>query len=58
MKLVTFWHLLSGLNMGLFVFSWSLQDTNLMMLNSLSAFACLVAAYATQKREEAEEKVE
>ena len=58
MRLVTFWHILSGLNMGLFVLSWSLQDTSLMMLNGLSVFACLVAAYATQKREEAEEKRE
>jgi len=52
MRLTTFWHVLIGLNMGLSVVSWVLQDTSLLMLNMLSVVACCVAAYFARIREE------
>ena len=56
MRLTTFWHILIGINLGLSVLSWVLQDTSLLMLNAVSVGACAVAAYAARKREELEEQ--
>ena len=52
MRLTTFWHVLVGLNMGLCVVSWVLQDTNLLILNILSATACGFAAHFARIRED------
>ena len=52
MRLTTFWHVLIGLNMGLAVLSWSLQDMSLVMLNFIAAAACTVAAWCARLREE------
>ena len=51
MKLTTFWHILFGLNLGLSVFSWAMQDMSLLALNLVAAAACLVAAWAAKVRE-------
>jgi hypothetical protein len=55
MRLTTFWHVLIGINLGLAVLSWVLQDTSLLMLNAVSVCACTIAAYAARKREDLEE---
>ena len=52
MKLATFWHIMIGLNMGLCVVSWILQDSSLLALNILSAVACGFAAHFAKIREE------
>ena len=56
MKLTTFWHVLIGLNMGLGVVSWVLQDASLLMLNMVSVIACAVAAYFARIREEEQDQ--
>ena len=55
MRLTTFWHILFGLNLGLSVFSWAMQDMGLLALNLVAASACLVAALAAKVREESGE---
>ena len=52
MRLTTFWHVLIGMNVGLGVLSWVLQDESLLMLNMLSVIACAVAAYFARMRED------
>ena len=52
MRLTTFWHVMIGLNMGLCVVSWVLQDNSLLALNILSATACGFAAHFAKIREE------
>ena len=54
MKLTTFWHILFGLNLGLGVFSWAIQDMSLLGLNLVAAAACIIAAWAASSREELE----
>ena len=39
MRLTTFWHILFGLNLGLSVFSWAMQDMGLLALNLVAASA-------------------
>jgi hypothetical protein len=51
MRLTTFWHVLVGLNMGLFVLSWSYQNTQDMLLNAVSILCCIVAGYLARIRE-------
>lgn len=51
MRLTSFWHVLIGLNLGLAVLSWVLQDASLIMLNMTSVIACAVAAYFARIRE-------
>jgi hypothetical protein len=52
MRLTTFWHVLIGINVGLGVLSWVLQDESLLMLNMVSVIACTVAAYFARIRED------
>ena len=55
MRLTTFWHVMVGLNMGLCVVSWVLQDNSLLNLNIISAIACGFAAHFAKIREESKD---
>tara|TARA_R110001592_G_scaffold106986_1_gene299723 strand:+ start:215 stop:391 length:177 start_codon:yes stop_codon:yes gene_type:complete len=56
MRLTSFWHVLIGLNLGLAVLSWVLQDVSLVMLNMTSIIACAIAAYFARIREDHQDR--
>ena len=51
MRLTTFWHVLVGLNMGLFILSWEYLGKQDMILNAVTILCCIVAGLLARIRE-------